>query len=571
MERPWTRFYHPATSRDLPPLAWPNLAAFIRDRAGEYRDLPAFTLYLPNGTQGTISYDDVDRLSDALAVFLREVAGFSAGDRIALQMPNCLAYPVAVFAVLKADLVMVNTNPLYTPAEMTHQFVDSGAAGLIAIDLFATKVAEVLPNTSIRSVVLVSLSDLLPPLKRWVVHAVQKHVKKMIPAAKFAHITLEQALAQGRARISKGAAAEKYAAALTTDSVAALQYTGGTTGVAKGAILTHGNLLANIVAGLEAWKSRIQPRAEVMLTVLPLYHIFAFTANLMIFFAVGGRNILIPSPRPLTNLERVLTTESVTWMTGLNTLFIALMQEPWFQKKKDWKLKGSIAGGMALVPAVGRRWQQMTGTPVFQGYGLTETSPVVTLNPFDRPKLETIGVPIPGTDVRIVDANGKDVPRGQPGELLVKGPQVMRGYWQRPDETEKVLKDGWLATGDIATMDEDGYLSIVDRKKDMILVSGFNVYPNEVEAVIAEHAGVKDVAVIGVPDELSGEAVHAYIVRRDPTLTADAVRQHCRKSLTNYKIPREVIFRDELPKSNVGKVIRKDLREEVLRSRSSTA
>ncbi len=570
MERPWTRFYHPATSRDLPPLAWPNLAAFIRDRAGEYRDLPAFTLYLPNGTQGTISYDDVDRLSDALAVFLREVAGFSAGDRIALQMPNCLAYPVAVFAVLKADLVMVNTNPLYTPAEMTHQFVDSGAAGLIAIDLFATKVAEVLPNTSIRSVVLVSLSDLLPPLKRWVVHAVQKHVKKMIPAAKFAHITLEQALAQGRARISKGAA-EKYAAALTTDSVAALQYTGGTTGVAKGAILTHGNLLANIVAGLEAWKSRIQPRAEVMLTVLPLYHIFAFTANLMIFFAVGGRNILIPSPRPLTNLERVLTTESVTWMTGLNTLFIALMQEPWFQKKKDWKLKGSIAGGMALVPAVGRRWQQMTGTPVFQGYGLTETSPVVTLNPFDRPKLETIGVPIPGTDVRIVDANGKDVPRGQPGELLVKGPQVMRGYWQRPDETEKVLKDGWLATGDIATMDEDGYLSIVDRKKDMILVSGFNVYPNEVEAVIAEHAGVKDVAVIGVPDELSGEAVHAYIVRRDPTLTADAVRQHCRKSLTNYKIPREVIFRDELPKSNVGKVIRKDLREEVLRSRSSTA
>jgi len=571
VERPWTRFYHPATSRDLPPLAWPNLAAFIRDRAGEYRDLPAFTLYLPNGTQGTISYDDVDRLSDALAVFLREVAGFSAGDRIALQMPNCLAYPVAVFAVLKADLVMVNTNPLYTPAEMTHQFVDSGAAGLIAIDLFATKVAEVLPNTSIRSVVLVSLSDLLPPLKRWVVHAVQKHVKKMIPAAKFAHITLEQALAQGRARISKGAAAEKYAAALTTDSVAALQYTGGTTGVAKGAILTHGNLLANIVAGLEAWKSRIQPRAEVMLTVLPLYHIFAFTANLMIFFAVGGRNILIPSPRPLTNLERVLTTESVTWMTGLNTLFIALMQEPWFQKKKDWKLKGSIAGGMALVPAVGRRWQQMTGTPVFQGYGLTETSPVVTLNPFDRPKLETIGVPIPGTDVRIVDANGKDVPRGQPGELLVKGPQVMRGYWQRPDETEKVLKDGWLATGDIATMDEDGYLSIVDRKKDMILVSGFNVYPNEVEAVIAEHAGVKDVAVIGVPDELSGEAVHAYIVRRDPTLTADAVRQHCRKSLTNYKIPREVIFRDELPKSNVGKVIRKDLREEVLRSRSSTA
>jgi long-chain acyl-CoA synthetase len=303
-----------------------------------------------------------------------------------------------------------------------------------------------------------------------------------------------------------------------------------------------------------------------MLTVLPLYHIFAFTANLMIFFAVGGRNILVPSPRPLSNLQRVMTEEPITWFTGVNTLFTALLHEPWFQEKKDWKLKGSIAGGMALVPAIAKRWNDTTGTQVFQGYGLTETSPVVTLSPFHRPKLGSIGVPVPGTDIRIVDDSGADVPQGQPGELLVRGPQVMEGYWQRPDETDRVLRNGWLATGDIATMDEDGYIAIVDRKKDMILVSGFNVYPNEVEAVIAEHPGVKDVAVIGVPDELCGECVTAYVVRKDDSVTEDDIKKHCKKVLTNYKVPKVVHFREDLPKSNVGKVIRKDLREEALRN-----
>jgi long-chain acyl-CoA synthetase len=481
-------------------------------------------------------------------------------------MPNCLPYPVAVFGCLKAGLVMVNTNPLYTASEMVHQFVDSGAVGLVAIDLFASKIAEVLPQTSIRTVVLVNVADLLPPIKRFVVRAVQNYVKKMIPPARFEHVTFLDALAHGRGRIAQGVSVDSYAATLGHDTVASLQYTGGTTGVSKGAVLTHRNLLANVMQGLEAWRPRIGFRTEVMLTALPMYHIFAFTANLMIFFAVGGRNILIPSPRPLSNLQRVMRQEPITWFTGVNTLFTALLHEPWFVEAREWKLKGTVAGGMALAPAVARRWEETTRTPIFQGYGLTEASPIVTLNPFHRPKPGTIGVPVPGTDVRIVDDNDVDVPAGQPGELLVKGPQVMPGYWQRPDETARVLRDGWLATGDIATIDEDGYVAIVDRKKDMILVSGFNVYPNEVEEVIAEHPKVKDVAVIGLPDELCGESVNAYIVRKDASLTEDEIRRHCKRVLTGYKVPRFIHFRDDLPKSNVGKVIRKDLREDALRS-----
>jgi long-chain acyl-CoA synthetase len=561
MPRPWTRFYPEQTAKDLPPLQWPHLPAFIRDAATTYRDRPAFTLFLPNGTQGTITYGEVDRLSDQFAVYLREVAGFAHGDRVALQMPNCLAYPVAVFGCLKAGLVMANTNPLYTASEMAHQFADSGAVGLVAIDVFATKVAEVLPKTQIRTVVLVSVPDLLPPMKRLLVRAVQKYVKKMIPPVTFANTPFPQALAHGAAKIASGANAAAYQIPLNGDSIAALQYTGGTTGISKGAVLTHGNLLANVSASLEMWKPFLTRGDEVMLTALPLYHIFAFTANLMLFFGVGGRNILIPSPRPFTNLKLVMEQEPVTWFTGINTLFIALMNERWFQAIKGWKLKGTVAGGMALAPAVGERWQAMTGTPVYQGYGLTETAPVVTLNPFQRPKMASIGVPIPGTDVRLVDEKGADVAVGEPGELLVKGPQVMAGYWQRPDETANVIKDGWLATGDVATMDDEGYFQIVDRKKDLIVISGFKVFPNEVEAVLAEHPGVGEVCVLGTPDPLCGEAVVAFIVKKDPSLTADQIRQHARATLTNYKVPKTVVFRDELPKSNVGKILRKDLRE----------
>ena len=566
MNRSWTRHYPSETSPDLPPLRWPHLPALIDEATSAFRERPAFTLFLPNGTQGTISYGDVERYSDEFAVYLREVAGFAAGDRVALLMPNCLAYPVAVFGCLKAGLAMVNTNPLYTPAEMTYQFSDSGAVGLIAIDVFAAKVAEVLSKTPIRAVVVVSIGDLLPPVKRFIVRTVQKHVKKMVPAVRFDHVTFLQALAAGRQHLAAGANVHGYQMGLSHKSIAALQYTGGTTGVSKGAVLTHGNLLANVAASLEMWKPFLDRAGEVMLTALPLYHIFAFTANLMIFFTVGGRNILIPSPRPFTNLKLVMEREPITWFTSLNTLFVALMNESWFQAIRQWKLKGTVAGGMALVPAVGARWEEMTKTPVYQGYGLTETSPVVTLNPFQRAKMDSIGVPVPGTDIRLVDDQGRDVPDGEPGELLVRGPQVMAGYWQRPEETAQVLCDGWLATGDVATKDADGYLRIVDRKKDMILVSGFNVYPNEVEAVLADHPGIAEVCVLGAPDPLCGEAVVAFVIPRDPALTADQVRDHARARLTNYKVPKTIVFRSELPKSNVGKILRKDLREAALQA-----
>ena len=564
-DRPWTRFYHPSTAQDLGPLKWPHMPAAIRETAATYASQTAFTLGLPNGSQGGITYGEVDRLSDQFAVYLREVAGFKAGDRVAIQMPNCLAYPVVVFGTLKAGLIMVNTNPLYTTAEMVHQFSDSGATGLIAIDLFATKVAEVLPKTAIKTVVVVSIADLLSPLKRLVIRAVQKYVKKMLPPITFAYITFPRALAAGADRIAAGADPKLYAESLDHNSIAALQYTGGTTGVAKGAALSHGNLVANTIQSLEMWKPFLRLGEEVMLTALPLYHIFAFTANLMIFFVAGGRNVLVPSPRPLSNLKKVMLGEPVTWFTGVNTLFAGLMHEPWFKEHTNWQLRGSVAGGMALVPVIGERWEAMTKTPIYQGYGLTETSPVATLNPFQRPKRAAIGVPIPGTDVRFVDAEGKTVPFGEVGELWIKGPQVMQGYWQRPDETARSLHDGWLATGDIARMDDEGYIEIVDRKKDMILVSGFNVYPNEVEATIAEHPGVIDTAVVGVPDDETGEVVVAFVTKKDQALTEDEVRQHCRKTLTAYKVPRMVVFRADLPKTNVGKVLRKDLRDEARR------
>ncbi len=558
--RPWTRYYAPETSQDLAPLAWPTVAALVRDASRKYAANRAFSLLLPNGTTGHLTFAEVDALADAFAVYLREVAGFSAGDRLAVQMPNCLAYPIVTFGALRASLVTVNTNPLYTAPEMEHQFADSGATGLVVIDLFADKVAQVLPKTAIRTVIVVTIADLLPWLTRTIVRTVQRHVKKQVPPITFPHVTFEQAVATGRQRLSAGADPDVYLVGAGPDRVATLQYTGGTTGVSKGAVLSEGNLLANIAQCIEVWKPGVIEGRETVVTALPLYHIFAFTANLMVFYAFGGRNILIPSPRPLANLTRALTAEGATWLTGVNTLFAGLMHEGWFQRHPAFTLKGTVAGGMALVPAVAERWEAMTKTPIYQGYGLTETSPVVSLVPFHRNKRESIGVPVPGTDVRLVDADGRDVAVGQPGELLVRGPQVMQGYWQRPDETARVLKDGWLATGDVATIDDEGYVYIVDRKKDMILVSGFNVYPNEVEAVLAAHPGVAEVAVIGVPDESTGEAVAAFVVRKDPALTDSDLREHCRKSLTGYKVPRVVHFRPDLPKSPVGKVLRKDLR-----------
>ncbi|MEZ5289062.1 MAG: AMP-binding protein, partial [Vicinamibacterales bacterium] len=367
--RPWTAFYHPETAQDLPPIPHPHLPALIRESAARYGHKPAFTLALPNGSQGDLSFAEVDRLSDAFAVYLREVAGFQPGDRLAILMPNCLPYPVVVFGALKAGLVMVNTNPLYTVPEVVHQCADSGAVGLVTIDVFGDKVAEALPKTDIRRVIVVSVADLLPGLKRFVIRAVQKYVRRMLPPITFAHETFTRAIAAGTARVAAGADAHVYERALTWDTLAALQYTGGTTGVAKGAMLTHGNLLANIEQCLQAWRPWLREGEEVILTALPLYHIFAFTANLMLFFVTGGRDVLVPSPRPLSNLKTVLEAEPITWFTGVNTLFAGLMHEPWFAARSSWTFRGSVAGGMALVPAVGERWEQMTGTPIYQGYG----------------------------------------------------------------------------------------------------------------------------------------------------------------------------------------------------------
>lgn len=561
-QRPWTQFYAPVTHQDLPPLEWRHVPDLLRASSRTYRTQEAFALLLPNGMRAGLSFGEVDALSDAFAVYLRECAGLAPGDRIALQMPNCLAYPVCVFGALKAGLVLVNTNPLYTPTELGQQLADSGAAALVIIDLFGDRLAEAVRPVSLRTTIVVNIADLFPGTRSWLVRTVQRYVKREIPRLALPHVTFRAALAEGQRRVARGADASAYATALTHASVAALQYTGGTTGISKGAVLSHGNLLANIAQCTEVWLPRAIPGREVVLTALPLYHVFAFTANLMLFFSLGGRNVLIPSPRPLSNLRQGLLQEGITWLTGVNTLFAGLLQEAWFTAHRGWTLKGSIAGGMALQRAIAERWETVTGTPMFQGYGLTETSPVVTLVPFHRVKPDSIGVPVPGTDVRVVDARGHDVPADEPGELLVRGPQVMQGYWQRPDETARVLQDGWLSTGDVATMDPEGYLTIVDRKKDMVIVSGFNVYPNEVEAVLAAHPDVREVAVIGVPDASTGERVVAYVTPGRPTLTEADLREHCRRSLTAYKVPKQVVFRDTLPKSPVGKVLRKALRDE---------
>lgn len=537
------------------------------DRTCErYARQHAFTAVLPNGMFGNLSFAEVRRDADRFAAFLREELGLAAGDRVAIQLPNSLAYPICAFGVLKAGCVLVNTNPLYTPAEMIHQFNDSGARVLVIVDLFGDKIAPVLEQTGIEHVVLVRLTDRFPALPGFVAYNVIKYWNRLIPRCTAPTISFREALARGARRLhERKIDVAAYTAATTPDDLAVLQYTGGTTGVSKGAMLSHGNLLANVAQIEERVAGYVTHGAECPLAVLPLYHIFAFTTNLLYFFQAGARNVLVANPRPLSNLQRAIENYPITWIPGVNTLFNGLLNEEWFADHPPPKLRGSIAGGTALHAAVAERWQRVTGTPVIEGYGLTECSPVVTLNPFDANRPGTIGLPLIGTEVRLLDGSGRPVPSGEPGELAVRGPQVMQGYWQRPEETAKVIRDGWLLTGDIATMDEDGYLRIVDRKKDMILVSGFNVYPNEVEDCIAACPGVSEVAVIGLPDARTGEMVKAFVVAKPgASLTAEQVREHCKQYLAPYKVPKAVELRAELPKSAVGKVLRRELRAESL-------
>jgi long-chain acyl-CoA synthetase len=567
-DRPWLQHYPPGTPPDIAGLRHRHLAELFRQSAAERPDAIAFTQCMPNGMNGSLKYREVDRLSDAFAVYLREAAGLKTGDRVAVQMPNCLSYPIVAFGVLKAGCVLVNTNPLYTPPEMAHQFADSGARAVVIIDMFADRLSTVVPDTRIEKVVTVRINEFFPGIVAGIIRMVQRYWDRSLPEIEVPHVRFHEALAVGQERLGSGDEARArlagYVDGVGPESLAALQYTGGTTGVSKGAMLSHANLLANMEQMLAMIGEHIRPGKEIVLTALPLYHIFAFTVNLLAFYATGQRNVLIPSPRPPSNLKRAFENYRITWLTGVNTLFNALLNERWFLEHPPRHLRAAAAGGMALHTSVAEQWRARTGTPIVEGYGLTESAPVLTFNPLGGLiKDGTIGIPVPSTELRCVDDEGRPSAPGEPGEIIARGPQVMLGYWQRPEESERTVRDGWLHTGDIATQDEDGYFTIVDRKKDMILVSGFNVYPNEVEETIAAHPNVHEAAVIGVPDEKMGESVRAYVVPRDPGLTGDEVIAHCRRSLAPYKVPRTVEFRDDLPKSLIGKILRKDLRAEL--------
>jgi long-chain acyl-CoA synthetase len=563
----WHAHYGPGTPAQAPVPAHASLAALVAAASERYAAQTAFTAVVPNGMNGSLSFAEVDSLSDAFAAYLREELRLAPGARVAVQLPNGLAYPVAAFGVFKAGCVLVNTNPLYTPSEMRHQFCDAGAEALVITELFADKLDALVGQTPVRHVVVASVPELFPAVPRGIVRAVQRWWSRALPPVRVPHARFMAAVAKGRehlARLGGAAAVRGWWQAVASDATAVLQYTGGTTGVAKGAQLSHHNLLSNIAQIRAMGASHIEPGRECVLTALPLYHVFAFTANLLSFYDAGARNVLIPSPRPVQNLQRAIENTPVTWITGVNTLFNALLNEEWFVAFPPRGLKAAIAGGTALHHAVAERWEQVTGTRIAEGYGLTETSPVVTFNPLSGPRRPgSIGIPVPGTDVRLVDDAGRPVPAGEPGELVVRGPQVMQGYWNQPAETALVLEDGWLRTGDVAVMDADGFFTIVDRKKDLILVSGFNVYPNEVEDAVSRLDAVMEAAVVGIPDARSGEAVRAYVVRRDAGLTAEQVIAHCRTVLTDYKVPRSVVFRDELPKTPIGKILRKTLKAEV--------
>ena len=564
--RPWLGQYGKHIAAELPVPTLASLPQMMVAAAHRYADQTAFTTVMPNGMYGSLSYRQVDEKSDEFARYLRQVLGLHAGDRVAIQMPNCLSYPVVLLGVLKAGCVAVNTNPLYTASEMAHQFKDSGAKVVVVVDMFADKLQEALPKTDVKHVVITKVPEFFPALVGAVVHAVMKHWNNLVPKHSVQATSLPEALAKGRAAAkSGGPAVADWWRLLKHDSLALLQYTGGTTGVAKGAMLTHGNLLWNVAQMRAMCASHLEDGREVVLTALPLYHIFAFTVNFLCMFEAGARNVLVPSPRPIQNLQRAIENYKITWITGVNTLYNALLGEEWFSAFPPKYLKAAGGGGASMHGSVVERFEAMTGAPLVEGYGLTESSPVVCFQPLNVPRQkESIGIPAPMTDVRLIDDAGALVAVGQPGELIVRGPQLMQGYWQRPEATAEVMKDGWLHTGDVAVMDEKGTFKIVDRKKDMILVSGFNVYPNEIEEALSRHEGVLEAAVIGVPDGKTGEAVRAYVVKRDEALTAEALQAHCRALLAGYKLPARIEFRDELPKTAVGKILRRELRTAVL-------
>jgi long-chain acyl-CoA synthetase len=556
---PWLAVYPPGAPARVDSANYALLGDLARDMARRKGDAPAFTTVMPNGMSASLSFAQLDSLSDAMAAYLREVLRLEPGQRVAVQIPNGLAYPVAAFGTFKAGCVLVNINPLYKTHEITHVFADAEPSAIIALNLMADRLGEALKETPIPHVIVSEAASFFPSPSRRLIGFVQKYIRRELPPMKFRHTPIARALAVGAQQVARGANILAYTKGLDSSAIACLQYTGGTTGVSKGAMLTHRNLIMN-VAQFTSFRGDDMRPSDHVLAVLPLYHIFAFTVNLLGFFMRGAHNVLIPNPRPLSNLRKAFEKHQVSFVVGVNTLFNGLLNEPWFCANPPKSLRMSLAGGMTLQAAVATRWQEITGTPITEGYGLTEASPVLTVNPLGREKLGTIGIPLPSTEMKCVKDDGSDAAIGEPGEIIARGPQVMPGYWRQPAETANALRGGWLYTGDIGTMDAEGYFRIVERRKDMILVSGFNVYPNEVEEVLSGLPGVKECAVVGVPDPLRGEAVKAFIVRSDPELGAADVREFCRTELTDYKVPKFIEFREELPKSNVGKILRKELR-----------
>jgi long-chain acyl-CoA synthetase len=550
--RPWLAQYPKNVPAEIDLEQYRNIVSVLEDSCDKYRGKPAF-----ENMGKTISYDELDRLSYQFACHLLLDLKLKKGDRVAIMMPNLLQYPIAIFGVLRAGLTVVNTNPLYTPRELKHQLNDSGAAAIVVVENFANVVQEVIKDTQVKHVFTTAVGDMLSFPKRFIVNFVLKYVRKAVP-----DFRLPGAVSFVDA-VNSGAGKKLPAVDIAPSDIAFLQYTGGTTGVSKGAMLTHRNLVANMQQSSAWLGTNVKLGEEEIITALPLYHIFALTANCLVFIKFGGLNHLITNPRDMPGFVKTLSGIRFTAITGVNTLFNGLLNTPGFDKLDFSRLHLTLGGGMAVQRAVAERWKKVTGVTLVEAYGLTETSPAACINPMDLKDFNgAIGLPVPSTEACVTDEEGKILPIGEVGELCIRGPQVMAGYWQRPEETAKVLTaDGWLKTGDMAKMDEQGYCYIVDRKKDMILVSGFNVYPNEIEDVIATHPGVLEVAAVGVPDEKSGEAVKVVVVKKDPNLTAEDIKNHCRTELTGYKQPRFVEFRSELPKTNVGKILRRELRD----------
>jgi long-chain acyl-CoA synthetase len=552
----WKDKYPLGIAADIDPDEYPNIQAVLQQSCQRFADKPAFT-----NLGKTLTYGELYTLSGHFAAYLQQHTDLQPGDRIAVQLPNVLQYPVAVFGAIRAGLIVVNTNPLYTAREMEHQFNDSGAKALVCLANMAHLAQNVVPRTQVKHVIVTEVGDLLPPLKRLLVNSVVRYVKKMVPAYHLpGAVGFNEVLRKGRGHAVREVSPR-------CDEVAVLQYTGGTTGVAKGAMLTHRNLIANMLQCKALMGSNLEEGCEVLITPLPLYHIYAFTFHCMAMMLIGNHNVLISNPRDLSAMVKELSKWKFSGFVGLNTLFVALCNNAEFRALDFSSLKVTLSGGMALQLAAAERWKEVTGCAICEGYGMTETSPVASVNPIQRIQIGTIGIPVPSTVCKVIDDVGRELQFGEVGELCVKGPQVMKGYWQRPDATAEILDaEGWLKTGDIALIQADGYMRIVDRKKDMILVSGFNVYPNELEDVLAMLPAVLQCAAIGIPDEKSGEVIKVFVVvRPGMTLTKEQLMDHMRANVTGYKVPKLVEFRDTLPTTNVGKIQRRELRDEELR------